>query len=167
MSIEHLLGLENLSAIFQGDDMGFRTGTLITPDQMRQYSLTWHRRFAEQAHAHGKPYFLHSCGNLQSIVEDLIETVGIDAKHSYEDAIIPVDEFHSLYGSRIGVLGGVDVNILSGASPNAVRERTRFLIETCGARGRYAIGSGNSIPSYVPPENYLAMVDEAVALGAA
>jgi uroporphyrinogen decarboxylase len=42
-----------------------------------------------------------------------------------------------------------------------VRERARFLIETCGSRGRYALGSGNSIPSYVPPENYLAMIDEA------
>ncbi len=30
------------------------------------------------------------------------------------------------------------------------------------ARGRYAVGSGNSVPSYVPPANYLAMVEEAV-----
>ena len=44
-----------------------------------------------------------------------------------------------------------------------MRQRTRFLIETCGSRGRYAIGSGNSIPSYVPLDNYLAMVDEALA----
>ncbi len=36
------------------------------------------------------------------------------------------------------------------------------LMERCGRRGRYAIGSGNSIPSYVPLENYLAMVDEAL-----
>ena len=33
-------------------------------------------------------------------------------------------------------------------------------METCGGRGRYAIGSGNSIPSYVPLENYLAMLEE-------
>jgi len=32
----------------------------------------------------------------------------------------------------------------------------------CGARGRYAVGSGNSVPSYIPVENYLAMVEEAV-----
>jgi hypothetical protein len=34
-------------------------------------------------------------------------------------------------------------------------------MEECGARGRYAVGSGNSVPSYVPPANYLAMVEEA------
>jgi hypothetical protein len=35
-------------------------------------------------------------------------------------------------------------------------------METCGSRGRYAIGSGNSIPSYIPVSNYLAMIDEAL-----
>jgi len=97
-------------------------------------------------------------------MEDLISDVGIDAKHSFEDAIIPVQDFQQKYGDRIAVLGGLDVNILANSTPDQVRQKTRFLIETCGARGRYAVGSGNSIPSYVPVENYLAMVDEAVAL---
>ena len=95
----------------------------------------------------------------------LIEDVGIDAKHSFEYAIMPVEEFQTLYGDRIGVLGGLDINILSGAPPEQVRERTRRLVATCGARGRYAVGSGNSVPSYVPVENYLAMVDEALVVG--
>ena len=162
-----LLQVEWVHCLFQGDDLGFRTSTFLPPDFLRKHVLPWHAKLAQLAHAKGLPYFLHSCGNLQSIIEDLIETVGIDAKHSYEDAIIPVDEFQTRYGSRVGVLGGVDVNILSEGSPGQVRDRTRLLVETCGSRGRYAIGSGNSIPSYVPAANYLAMVDEAVALGAA
>jgi hypothetical protein len=36
-------------------------------------------------------------------------------------------------------------------------------MEKCSS-GRYAIGSGNSIPSYVPVENYLAMVDAALEM---
>ncbi|MCI0513477.1 hypothetical protein L0128_09715 [candidate division KSB1 bacterium] len=158
---EHLLDLDRVIAIFQGDDMGFRTGTLIGPDALRTYTLPWHQRLAALTHAHQRPYFLHSCGNLETILEDLINTVKIDAKHSYEDAILPVQEFQARYGQRIGVLGGLDLNILSGANPAAVRQKTRKLIEICGDRGRYAIGSGNSVPSYVPLENYLAMVDEA------
>lgn len=157
---EHLLQLDKLIVVFPGDDMGFRSGTLIAPDDLRKYCLPWHKRWAEMAHAKGLPYFLHSCGNLQTIMEDLIADVRIDAKHSFEDAIIPVEEFQKLYGDRIAVLGGVDLNILSAGTPEAVRQRTRYLVETCGARGRYAIGSGNSIPTYVPVENYLAMVDE-------
>jgi uroporphyrinogen decarboxylase len=160
---KHLLSLDNIIAIFPGDDMGFRTATLVAPKSLRQYVLPWHKRFAAMTHATGLPYFVHSCGNIIPIIEDLICDVGIDGKHSYEDAIIPVQDFQARYGDRIAVLGGIDLNILAGPDPQAVRQHTRFLIETCGARGRYAVGSGNSVPSYVPIDNYLAMVDEALS----
>jgi uroporphyrinogen decarboxylase len=156
-----LLGLDKLVAILQGDDMGFRTGTLIAPDDMKRYALPWHRRLARKTHDAGLPYFLHSCGNLETVIDSLIDDARIDGKHSYEDAIIPVEQFQERYGDRIAVLGGVDINRLSAGTPDEVRGHTRYLIETCGPRGRYAIGSGNSIPSYVPFENYLAMTDEA------
>ena len=158
----HLLDLPNVIAIFPGDDMGFRSGTLVAPSHLREYCLPWHKRFAKMTHDRGLPYFLHSCGNVEAIMEDLISDVGIDAKHSFEDAIIPIQDFQESYGDRIAVLGGMDLNILSASSPEEVRRKTRSLIETCGPRGRFAIGSGNSIPNYVPVANYLAMIDEAV-----
>jgi uroporphyrinogen decarboxylase len=159
---KHLLELDHVIAVFPGDDMGFRTSTLIAPNDLRKYVLPWHKRFAAMAHEQGIPYFLHSCGNLETIMEELISDVGIDGKHSFEDAIIPVQEFQARYGHRIAVLGGMDVNTLALSSPEQVRQKTRFLIETCGGRGRYALGSGNSIPSYIPVTNYLAMIDEAL-----
>ncbi len=159
---EHLLDFRRVVAIFPGDDMGFRSGTLIAPARLRALTLPWHKRFSALAHSRGVPYFLHSCGNLLGIMETLIDEVGIDAKHSYEDAILPVEDFQARFGPRIAVLGGLDVHILSAGTPEDVRRRTRQLIDTCAPRGRYAIGSGNSIPSYVPAENYLAMIEEAL-----
>jgi uroporphyrinogen decarboxylase len=157
----HLLDLDRLIAVFQGDDMGFRTGTLVSPHDLRLYTLPWQKRLADMAHARGVPYFLHSCGNLETIYENLISEVGIDGKHSFEDAILPAEEFFARFGDRVAVLGGIDVDILAAGTPEQVRARARALIEACGA-GRYAVGSGNSVPSYVPVENYLAMVDEAL-----
>jgi uroporphyrinogen decarboxylase len=157
---KHILDLDRLVALFPGDDMGYKSATMISPAHLRLYTLPWHRRFAAMAHERGIPYFLHSCGNVVSIMEDLITDVRIDGKHSFEDAIIPVQEFQSRYGERIAVLGGLDINILSGKSAEEVRRHVRFLLETCGGRGRYAVGSGNSVPSYVPVENYLAMIEE-------
>jgi uroporphyrinogen decarboxylase len=159
---QHLLTYDRVVALFPGDDMGFRSGTLISPAHLRALTLPWHRRFAGLAHEKGLPYFLHSCGNLAGIMEDLIEYVKIDGKHSYEDAILPVEQFQARYGPRIAVLGGIDLNTLTQGSPESVRARTRQVIETCMPRGRYAIGSGNSIPSYIPVENYLAMIDAAL-----
>jgi uroporphyrinogen decarboxylase len=156
----HLVDLDRLIAVFPGDDMGYRTATIISPKTLREYTLPWHKKFAALAHAKGLPYFLHSCGNVEAIMPDLIDDIQLDGKHSFEDAIIPVEEFQKKYGDRIAVLGGLDLNILAGGSTSDVRRHTRFLLETCGGRGRYALGSGNSVPSYVPVDNYLAMLDE-------
>jgi len=157
-----LVMFDRLIVVWPGDEMGFKTATLIRPEQLRQYVLPWHKRFARIAHDAGRPYFQHSCGNIFSIMEDLIEDVKIDAKHSYENAILPVEEFQSKYGQRIGVLGGVDVDVLTAKPEDVIRKHVRKIIDTCAPRGRYAVGSGNSIPSYVPFEHYLAMLDEAM-----
>ncbi len=157
---KQILSLNNLSAILQGDDMGFRTSTLISPDALRRYCLPWHKKFAEVTHKSGRPYFLHSCGNIESIMPDLINDIKIDGKHSYEDLIIPIEYFQEKYGDKIAVLGGLDVNILAMGSTDKIRSRTRNLIEKCGNTGRFAIGAGNSIASYIPYLNYLSMVDE-------
>ncbi|MDH4195835.1 MAG: hypothetical protein OEW05_00350 [Candidatus Aminicenantes bacterium] len=159
----HLLTLDNLCAVFGGDDMGFRSATLISPPDLRRFVLPWHKRLAALAHGRGIPYFLHSCGNIAMIMDDLITDVGIDGKHSFEDAILSAADFQARYGERIAVLGGIDVNILSAGTEGDVRRRTREVVDACGPRGRFAVGSGNSIPSYVPAANYLAMVDEALS----
>ena len=141
--------------------MGFRSNTLVAPRHLRQFVFPWHKRFVSMAHQKKLPYFLHSCGNLASILDDLIIDVGIDGKHSFEDAIIPIERFQEIVGRKIAVLGGIDINLLANGTPDQIRRRVRELVETCGTRGRYAIGSGNSIPSYIPVINYLAMLDEA------
>ena len=46
------------------------------------------------AHDAGKPFILHSCGNLEAVYPDLIDDVGIDAKHSNEDTIAPFSRWH-------------------------------------------------------------------------
>jgi uroporphyrinogen decarboxylase len=92
---------------------------------------------------------------------------GIDAKHSNEDVIAPFDTWIARYGDRIGLLGGVDVDVLCREDPEDVFRR----VVEMGRRFRsaaqgYALGSGNSIPDYVPVGGYLAMISAAQYLRA-
>ena len=57
-----IMGLDNLIGFFQGEDMGFKTATLFSPDALREYILPWHKRFAQLAHDNGLLYILHNCG---------------------------------------------------------------------------------------------------------
>jgi uroporphyrinogen decarboxylase len=150
---------EEIVALWSGDDMGFKTGTLVSPAHLREYILPWHRRYAELAHDRGKAYILHSCGNLAAIMPDLADEVRIDAKHSFEDVIEPVEEFQRKWGGRVAAIGGVDVDLLARGSEDTVARRTRQILEACAASGGYAAGSGNTVTNYVPVDNYLAMVE--------
>ena len=98
-------------------------------------------------------------------MEDLIEDVKIDAKHSFEDAIMPVSEFKKEYGDRIAVLGGVDVGKLRHLKEKELHQYVRDILDKCMPGGGYALGSGNSIINYLPIENYLAMLDEGAKWG--
>ncbi len=149
-----------VGVIWGSDDMGFKTQPLLSPEMLRRWILPWHKKTAELAHAHGKPYLLHACGNLESFMEDLIDDVKIDAKHSYEDAILPVTEAFRRYGRRIGILGGIDMDFLCRADESSIRRRVRQTLEECHAQGGYCLGTGNTVANYMPLENYLVMLDE-------
>lgn len=157
---EGLLQFDKLSAVFQGEDFGFNTQTLISPDDIRKYFLPWHKIFAKQVHDAGRLYFLHSCGKVDDIMDDLIDDVKIDGKHSYQDNVMPIWKYKEKWGDRVALLGGVDVHKLSTYEPDELRKYVRRIIDDCSSGGRFAIGAGNSVTSYVPLENYLTMIDE-------
>lgn len=149
--------------LWGSDDMGFRTSTMVSPQFLRELVLPWHKACAEAGKARGKPYLLHACGQLGEIMEELIDGVGIDGKHSFEDEILPVSEAYRLYGGRIALLGGIDMDLLARADPAAVRARVRETLEACfrpRAGAGYALGTGNTVANYLPLDNYLAMLDE-------
>jgi uroporphyrinogen decarboxylase len=156
---------KKIGAVVQGDDMGYNKGTMISPALMRKFVFPWTKKLAAIAHSYELPYILHSCGNLEGVMDDLIDDVGIDAKHSYEDKIMPVAEFKQKYGKRIAVLGGVDLDFLCTRSEGEVRNYVADILEKCMPGGGYALGSGNSLANYVPINNIYAMYDEGRSKG--
>jgi len=159
---KHLLELDKLTLILQGDDFGYSTQTLIPPEDIRKYFLPWHKKYAQLCHEKGKPYYLHSCGKVDVLMEDFINYVKIDGKHSFQDEVAPIIDAKKNWGDRICLLGGIDIDKLARLEPSELRKYIRQIINKCASGGRFAIGAGNSIPSYIPVENYLTMLDEAL-----
>lgn len=160
LALDKMLQFERVKFVWGSDDMGFRSATLISPADLREFVLPGHKMMAGMAHAAGRPYLLHACGNLREIMDDLIDDVRIDAKHSFEDTIESVIEDKVLYGGRIALLGGIDVDFLCRADEAQIRRRVRETLEQCLPGGGYVLGSGNSVANYVPLDHYLAMMDE-------
>lgn len=152
-----------VGAISLGDDMGFKTQSMLSPETYRKYLFPWYRKLVEAVHRSGKPIILHSCGNLSLIMDDIIDC-GWDAKHSFEDTIEPIWEAKKKYGNRIALLGGFDMDKISRMTEEEVRAHTRFLIEKCSPGGGWALGTGNSVANYVPVRNFMAMLEECFLL---
>jgi uroporphyrinogen decarboxylase len=155
-----LLQFDRVRIVWGSDDMGFRSATLISPDDLRAFVLPGHTVMARMAHAAGRPYLLHACGNLEQIMPDLIDGVGIDAKHSFEDTIEDVIDTKRKWGHRIALLGGIDVDFLCTADESRIRARVRRTLDACHPGGGYCLGSGNSVTNYIPLQSYLTMLDE-------
>lgn len=156
--------LDKVGACISNDDWGFKTQTLFSPRAMRKYVFPWHKKIVEQIHAAGIPAILHSCGNFSQIVDDIVDVMRFDARHSYEDTIWPVEEAYEALQGRIAVLGGIDVDFVCRMPPEAVYERAKAMLLQTQGRGGYALGTGNSVPEYVPDEGYFAMVRAALEL---
>jgi len=146
--------------VWGSDDMGYKTGTMVQPDFIREKVLPCHIECARIAHDAGRLYLLHACGNLDEIMDDLIDGVKVDAKHSFEDVIRPMPETKRLWGERIGLIGGVDVDFLCRADEDAIRARVRETLAACLPGGGYVLGTGNSVANYIPVDHYLLMLDE-------
>lgn len=147
-----------VGALISNDDWGFDSQTMLSPADMRRFVIPWHKKIVQAIHACGKPAILHSCGNLDSVMDDIIDDIKYDAKHSYEDKITPVETAYEILSDRIAILGGIDVDFLCRSSPEEVYHRASAILEQTSDKGGYALGSGNSIPYYVPEQNYLAMI---------
>jgi uroporphyrinogen decarboxylase len=147
-----------------GDDMGFKTGTLLAPQSLLDHLVPQYQRILKIIRGADKPFLWHSCGKIFPLMEAMIE-VGITAKHSNEDAIADLDEWIARYGDRIGLFGGIDTDRVCRMAPD---DLYAFTLDAArryrGAAKGYALGSGNSIPAYVPTEGYLAMVRAAHTL---
>ncbi len=148
-------------AVYVADDLGYKTALMMAPELIRRHIMPRHKRLADLAHAKGKLFLLHSCGQVYELMDDFVNDLQVDAKHSFEDSVLPITEAKRLYGRRISLLGGMDVDLLARGTPETVRQRTRCVVELCQPGGGFCLGAGNWVTSYASPDLYLAMHDEA------
>ena len=158
--------IDSVGVCVVNDDWGFKTQTMFPPEMMDRYVFPYTRKIVEVIHESGKPAILHSCGNVKAIMDVVIDDLKLDGKHSFEDGIYPVEEAWGWWSGRIAIIGGIDVDFLARKTPEEIYERSLRLLEKTSGAGGYALGSGNSIPDYIPMENHLAMIRAAVEINA-
>ncbi len=145
---------------FIGDDIAFKNGPMVRVDWLRRHYFPRLKRVCDALHAKGIKAMFHSDGNLNAIMDGLVEA-GIDALNPIEIcAGMDLSDLHQRYPKLI-FAGGIDVShLLPFGTPQQIREAVVKAIED--SEGQILVGSSTEVFNIVPLENFLAMREAAM-----
>lgn len=153
--IEHLPPDHGIEAVFSGDDIAFKSGPLLSPRWFEQHYYHRLARICGAYHRQGIKVLFHSDGNLNLILDGLVEA-GIDGLNPIEVlAGMDVADLHRRY-PHLFLCGAIDVSqLLPLGTPQQVYEAVVRTLDA--AEGRIMIGSSTELNDEVPLANYLAL----------
>lgn len=108
--------------LFLIEDLGFRSGPLMSLSAYKQSLLPAHRRLGEFLDEQGIVYFMHSDGDVRTFIPFLLEA-GVKMLQPLESrAGLDVRTLKVEYGRDLAFMGNVNVDRLSGSREDIERE---------------------------------------------
>jgi uroporphyrinogen decarboxylase len=139
------------------DDLAYAEGLMVSPAHLRQHFFPWFKACIDLVHAKGKVFIFHSDGDVRLVLEDII-AAGADGLHPIEPKAMDIVELKRTVGHRIALCGNIDLAYtLTRGTPEEVDAEVKERIRRVAPGGGYLLGSANSVPEYVPIENFNAM----------
>jgi uroporphyrinogen decarboxylase len=146
-----------------GDDFATQRGLMVSPDAWCRHIKPHLARLFEIGKSRGKFVWFHSCGDITSVLGDLID-IGMDVWETVQLHALPIDA-HALkrqYGRHVTFFGGINTQRLPFMTPDEVRREVRRVINMLGPDGAgYICGPDHHIKPDVSVQNTLALFDEA------
>jgi len=148
--------------VILGDDAGYRSGPMISPQLWREHVLPYHRRIVEELQV---PVVWHSDGAIQSLLPIAVEA-GFVGVHGLEPAAgIDLGEVKQAFGKDLVLIGNVDVRVLCNSDIEAIRAEVTRCIEQGAPGGGYMISSCNSLFKGMEPGSIVEMYGYAAKIG--
>jgi uroporphyrinogen decarboxylase len=151
-----------IDAVWIGDDFASNSGTFLKPEDMSKYYfpiLKW--QVSEIKKALDVPVVFHSDGNLNDIMDSLIET-GVDAVMSLQPSCgMDIKFIKEKYGEKITLWGNINISkLLEFGTPEEIKTVVKETIKIAAPGGKYILSTSNapSLPS-IPTGNILAMYE--------
>ena len=163
--LDMLLQHECVGTIWLPDDLCYNSGPMVAPQVYQRYVYPWYRQIVDRCHEAQIPVGLHSDGDLTRLLPDLV-ACGFDAIHPFEPPMNDIVAVKQQWGDRIAVAGGIDLKgALCSGTPAEVEAEVRHKVAALAPGGGWLLGSSNSIPDFVPEENYRALLAAGLTYG--
>ena len=154
-----LVTMPKLGAILMSDDLAHTGGCLVNPKIYRKYVFPWYREIGRVLENAGIPFIFHSDGDFMAVFNDLADC-GIKAIHPIEPQAMDIVDVKKEYGGKFCIFGNIDLEYtLTRGTVEEVEALVKKRIKELGPGGGYGLAASNSIPDYVKPENFKAMIE--------
>jgi len=157
---ETIVTFENIGAIFYSDDIAINTGLFVSPQVYRTYLFPWMKQIGDLCTKKNVAFIYHTDGDIWSVLDDL-KDCGVNALQPIEPQAMDIVELKQKKGRDFCLVGNVDVDLLTRGTREQIENQVKFLLSNVAPGGGYCLGSGNTVPEYVPVENYVAMIETA------
>lgn len=147
-----------LGACWFPEDIAYSEALMVSPAIWRRYALPWLKALAGMCRQRNLPLIYHSDGVFWDVIEDILGT-GVSAIHPIEPKGMGADlrQLKARLGSRVCLIGGIDLDTLIRGTPADVTTETRRVLSALAPVG-YVAGSSNTVTADVPADNYRAML---------
>ncbi|MDR1190713.1 MAG: uroporphyrinogen decarboxylase family protein [Verrucomicrobiales bacterium] len=150
----------DIDAVYFGDDWGQQHGLLMGYDSWRELIYPHLQRMYGVVRAARKTVFIHSCGDVDELFDDLIG-IGLGVFNPFQPEVMDVGQLMTDYRGRLAFWGGVSTQrTMPHGTVDAVRAEVREMLRR-GRDGGYILSPAHALESDVPLENMLALIDEA------
>jgi uroporphyrinogen decarboxylase len=157
-AFEKVLDCQALGALWYTDDLAYAEGLLVSPSFYRKYLFPKVAEIGQMAKKKNLCFLYHTDGRIWEVVEDIINC-GVECIHPIEPKAMDALEFKKKFGARVSIAGAIELDTLVRGTPGEVSRLVRWQMERLSQGGGYLAGSSNSIASFVPVENYIAMLE--------
>ncbi len=157
---------EALDIFYLGDDFATQRGLMIPPEAWRRLLKPRYAQLFALAKQRGKFVWFHSCGDITSVLPDLID-IGMDVWETVQLHTLPMSpaELKRDYGKQLTFFGAISTQRLPFATPEDIRTEVRQAIAVLGENGGYICGPDHHIKPDVPPVNAVTLFDTATGYG--
>lgn len=148
----------DIDAVYFGDDWGQQRGLQMGPRLWKEYIYPVLKRMYAVVHEAGKYVFIHSCGDVDELFDDLIG-IGLDCFNPFQPEVMDVFGLIGKYRGQLVFHGGLSTQkTLPFGTIEDVRRETGRLLEIGGAGG-YIFAPAHDVEGDVSLENMLAMIE--------